>query len=61
MQYDKRPLLYGAGVELIPVDESDDIQRVVAAMKMILARTQSQSGQFRADVHVKTHGYAIER
>ena len=27
-------------------------------MKMILARTQSQSGQFRADVHVKTHGYA---
>lgn len=58
MQYDKRPLLYGAGVESIPVDESDDIQRVVAAMKIILARTQSQSGQFRADVHVKTHGYA---
>lgn len=58
MQYDKRPLLYSEGVESIPADESDDIQRVVAAMKLILARTQSQSGQFRADVHVKTHGYA---
>ena len=58
MHYDKRPLLYAEDVESIPADEIDDIQRVVGAMKLILARTQSQSGQFRADAHVKTHGYA---
>lgn len=53
-----RPLPYAGDVESIPVDEADDIQRVVQALKLILARSQAKSGQFRADVHVKTHGYA---
>jgi catalase len=53
-----RPLLYADDVEKIPADEADDIQRVVQALESILARSQAKSGQFRADVHVKTHGYA---
>jgi catalase len=52
------PLPYADDVETIPADEADDIERVVQAMELILARTQAKSGQFRADVHVKTHGYA---
>ena len=53
-----RPLPYADDVETIPEDEADDIQRVVEALRLILARSQAKSGQFRADVHVKTHGYA---
>jgi len=53
-----RPLPYTDGIETIPVDEADDIRRVVEALELILARSQSKSGQLRADVHVKTHGYA---
>lgn len=51
-------LPYTDDVETIPVDEAKDIERVVEAMKLLLARTQAKSGEFRADVHVKTHGYA---
>jgi len=53
-----RPLPYTDAVEVIPADEADDIQRVVRALEVILARSEAKSGQFRADVHVKTHGYA---
>ena len=53
-----RPLPYADDVETIPADEADDIQRVIQALELILARSQAKSGQFRADVHVKTHGYA---
>ena len=52
------PLPYADDVESIPADEAEDIERVVRAVKSILARTQSESGQFRGDVHVKAHGYA---
>ncbi len=52
------PLPYADDIETIPADEADDIQRVVRALESILARTQAKSGQFRADVHVKAHGYA---
>jgi catalase len=52
------PLPYADDVETIPADEADDIQRVVQALELILARSRAKSGQFRADVHVKTHGYA---
>jgi hypothetical protein len=52
------PLPYTDDVETIPVDEAEDIQRVIEAMELILARSQAKTGQFRADVHVKTHGYA---
>ncbi|HEX5105550.1 MAG TPA: catalase family protein [Pirellulaceae bacterium] len=45
-------------VEIIPADEADDIQRVVQALEILLRRSQVKTGQFRADVHVKTHGYA---
>src|SRR5689334_7643830 len=51
-------LPYTDDVETIPTDEADDIQRVVQALELILARSQAKSGQFRADVHVKTHGFA---
>lgn len=52
------PLPYADDVETIPTDEANDIQRVVQALELILARSQAKSGHFRADVHVKTHGYA---
>jgi hypothetical protein len=52
------PLPYADNVETIPADEADDVQHVVQALESILARSQLKSGQFRADVHVKTHGYA---
>ena len=55
---DKPPLLYTDDVETIPADEAENIQRVVHALGLLLARSQAKSGQFRADVHVKTHGYA---
>jgi hypothetical protein len=58
MRNANRPLSYTDDVETIPADEADDIQRVIQAMEMILARTQAKSGKFRADVHVKLHGYA---
>ena len=45
-------------VETIPIDEVADIQKVVPALKSILARSHAKSGAFRADVHVRTHGYA---
>lgn len=54
----KQPLPYADDIETIPVDEARDIQRVLEALKLILARSHAKSGQFRADVHVKTHGYA---
>lgn len=52
------PLPYADDIETIPADEADDIQRVIQALELMLARSQAKSGQFRADVHVKTHGYA---
>ena len=53
-----RPLPYADSVETVPADEPDDIEQVVEALKLILARSQAKTGEFRADVHVKTHGYA---
>ena len=52
------PLLYTDNLESIPADEAEDIQRVVAALESILVRSHEKTGVFRADVHVKTHGYA---
>jgi catalase len=54
----KPPLPYADDVETIPPGEAEDIERVVAALEVLLSRSQAKSGQFRADVHVKTHGYA---
>ena len=58
MKDNNRPLLYSDEIEVVPSNEADDIQRVVQAMRLILARTQAKSGEFLADVHVKPHGYA---
>ena len=58
MTTDKWPLLYTDEVEVIPLDEAEDIERVVQATKLLLARHQAKSGEFVADVHVKPHGYA---
>ncbi|MBC8116125.1 MAG: catalase, partial [Candidatus Saccharimonas sp.] len=58
MKNDKCPLLYTDDTESIPVDEADDIRRVVQATQSLLARHQAKSGEFVADVHVKAHGYA---
>jgi hypothetical protein len=58
MTHSSPPLPYADDVESIPADEADDIQRVVQALELLLTRRQAKSGQFRADVHVKTHGYA---
>ena len=52
-----RPLLYTDDVETIPADEADDIEQVVRAMELMLARAQSKTGEYCADVHVKSHGY----
>lgn len=49
---------YADDVETIPIDEASDIQKAVLALKSILLRSQARSGEFHADVHVKTHGYA---
>ena len=46
-----RPLPYAEDIKTIPADEPEDIQ----ALELILARSQAKGGQFRADVHVKTH------
>jgi catalase len=52
------PIPYADDVESIPADEADDIRQVVQALESILVRSQVKNEQFRADVHVKTHGYA---
>lgn len=52
------PVPYREDVETIPADEADDIQRVIQALELLLSRSHAKSGQFCADVHVKTHGYA---
>lgn len=51
-------LPYTDDIEIIPGDEAEAIQRVLQTLEVILARGHTKSGQFLADVHVKTHGYA---
>jgi hypothetical protein len=53
-----RPLYYSDEAETIPVDEAEDIERAIEALEQILRRTKLSTGTFRADVHVKTHGFA---
>jgi len=58
MTHTTRPLPYADDIEVIPATEADDIQQVAQALESILTQSHAKSGQFRADVHVKTHGYA---
>ena len=46
------PLPYSDDVETIPADEADDIQRVVQALELILARSQENESQDQPDHHV---------
>jgi len=52
------PILYSPDAETIPVDESKDIECVVESVRTLLARDRAGNGEIRADVHVKTHGFA---
>ena len=58
MSYVHSPIPYEDNVETIPHDEADDIQTVIRYLQAILKNTQLKTHEFRADVHVKTHGYA---
>jgi len=53
-----QPIAYSEHAETIPLDEADDIRRVLDALRQILGRTQEKSGEYRSDVHVKIHGCA---
>jgi hypothetical protein len=52
------PIPYSTSVEVLPPDEIVDIRCVVEALKVLLQRNREKTGQFRSDVHVKTHGCA---
>lgn len=58
MTHPHPPVFYAVDTETIPTDEADDIQRVLQAMERLLVRNQAETGPFRANVHVKTHGFA---
>lgn len=51
------PIPYRNDVETIPHDEDEDIRSLIQILKSILTRSKAKTGQSRADVHVKTHGY----
>ncbi len=51
------PIPYRNDVETIPHDEDEDIRSVIQILKSILTRSKAKTGESRADVHVKTHGY----
>ncbi len=58
MKKQKWPIPYADDVETISPGEADEIRQIVDAVKQMLANSTADSGDFRADVHVKTHGYA---
>ncbi len=53
-----QPLLYSDNVEAIPADEPADIERAIAALRQVLQQARDKSGEYRRDVHVKSHGCA---
>lgn len=58
MGFSTKALMFAESDEVIPADEAEDILQVVQALEALLSRSQAKTGEFRADVHVKTHGYA---
>ena len=52
------PIPYADSVETPPSDEADDIRLAIQALEKILERGRAGSGEFRGDVHVKSHGCA---
>lgn len=55
------PIPYSADVEKIPADEAANILKITESVKQLLASDTLETGKFRGDVHVKTHGYAKGR
>lgn len=53
-----QPLPYADEIEVIPADEAEELQSLIETIRLMLVRTQARSGEFRGDVHVKSHGYA---
>ena len=60
MPISSQPLPYTDEVETIPTDEADDIQRVVQAIQMILARGMAKSGEFRAELYYRLNVVRID-
>jgi hypothetical protein len=54
----REPIPYADDVEAPPSDEADDIRLAIQALEKILQRSRANSGEFRGDVHVKSHGCA---
>lgn len=52
------PLPFSEDVETIPVDEAEDIDRIIAVLRASLEQHLEKTGQYRRDVHVKAHGCA---
>src|SRR5437588_12647606 len=61
MTHANPPIPYADSVETILPAEPHEIRQVIEAVQQILTRTEVRSGEFRADVHVKTHGYVNGR
>jgi catalase len=53
-----QPIPYAADVECVPSDESEDIGLAIQSLEKILRQSRETSGEFRGDVHVKSHGCA---
>lgn len=54
----REPIPYADSVEVPPSDEAEDIRLAVEALEKILQHSRQNSGEFRRDVHVKSHGSA---
>lgn len=52
------PIPYAEDVESLPSDEADDIRLAIESLEKILQHSRQSSGEFRGDVHVKSHGCA---
>ena len=52
------PLPYSVAAETVPSDEGDDIARIGQVMRELLQLRKKNTGRYRRDVHVKSHGSA---
>lgn len=53
------PIPYTDDVETVPGDESQDIERIIAVMRNLLAQSAAHTKTRDRDVHVKSHGCAV--
>ena len=52
------PIPYSESVEAVPSDEEEDIRRIIDVLRGSMKQHLEQTGQYRRDVHVKTHSCA---